>query len=358
MNQKEKNLFLNLCAFMSPDKEKIGKLIAKGAATPELLGYLFSNRMAGIAYGVLERTELLSCVDREFRNSLKGAWSLNEQLNRDFFGCINYLSTQLDSCGVPYALLKGAYLCGKYPLGYRTSNDIDVLISSEDVGRVSAKLKIAGFKQGYIRNGKFVAATRQQIIESKMTRGETVPFIKEIQLPCIKYLEVDLNFSLDYKNSDSESIKKMLERTQTVTVNGTTLRTLCPEDFFLHLCAHLYKEATTVPWIKMKRDMTFYKYCDIYMLICEMDDNDQVELITSAQQGGLEIELLYCLSSINAFFDMPDGKLKTYAMERYNDALNDVTAPAEKKLYHYTERNIAKRFFAKNRLNLLEEKTK
>ena len=108
----------------------------------------------------------------------------------------------------------------------------------------------------------------------------------------------------------------------------------------------------------MKRDMTFYKYCDIYMLICEMDDNYQVELITSAQQEGLETELLYCLSSINAFFDMPDGKLKTYAMERYNDALNNVTAPAEKKLYHYTERNVAKRFFAKNRLNLLEEKTK
>ena len=314
MTQKEKQLFLKLCSFVSPDKDKIGKLIEKGAATPELLGHLFANRMAGVAYGVLERTELLSNVDREFRNSLKGAWTLNEKLNADFFGCLNYLFTQLDSCGVPYALLKGAYLCGKYPIGYRTSNDIDVLINPEDVGKVSTKLKLAGFKQGYLKNGKFIEATRQQIIESKMTRGETVPFIKEIKLPYIKYLEVDLNFSLDYKNNDDDSVRKMLERTQTVTVRNAKVRTLCPEDFFLHLCAHLYKEATTLPWIEMKRDMTFYKYSDIYMLISEMSDDEQEKLIIAAKESNLEKELAYCINSINSLFKLSDGKLLRYVL--------------------------------------------
>ena len=355
MTQTEKQLFLHLCSFISPDKDKIGALINKGAATPELLGQLFANRMAGVAYGVLESTGLLSSVDREFRNSLKGAWMLNEKLNEDFFGCLNYLSAQLDACGVPYALLKGAYLCGKYPIGYRTSNDIDVLVNSADVGKVSTKLKLAGFKQGYIRNDKFVEATRQQIIESKMTRGETVPFIKEIKLPCIKYLEVDLNFSLDYKNGDTTGIEKMLKRTQTVTVKNTKVRTLCPEDFMLHLCAHLYKEATTIPWIRMRRDMTFYKYTDIYMLINEMNDEEQNSLIASAKESGLEKELAYCLNSINSFFEMPAGKLMNYIKERDNDDLSFVIAPAENKLYCYTEKNVSKRFFAKDRIKLLEE---
>ncbi len=355
MNKNEKELFLNLCSFLDPDKDKIKSLIEKGAATPELLGHLFANRMAGVAYGVLERTELLSNVDREFRNSLKGAWMLNEKLNADFLGCLNYLTTQLDACGVPYALLKGAYLCGKYPIGYRTSNDIDVLICPEDVGKVSTKLKLAGFKQGYLKNGKFVEATRQQIIESKMTRGETVPFIKEIKLTYIKYLEVDLNFSLDYKNSDTDSVRKMLERTQTVTVRNAKVRTLCPEDFFLHLCAHLYKEATTVPWIRMKRDMTFYKYSDIYMLINEMNDEAQDKLILAAQESGLEKELAYCLNSINNFFKLPDEDLMRYIKERCNDDLNDVIAPTEKKVYRYNEKDVVKRFFAKDRMKLLSE---
>ena len=355
MTQTEKQLFFNLCSFVSPDKGKIGALVNKGAASPELLGHLFANRMSGVAYGVLEKTELLSSVDREFRNSLKGAWMLNEKLNEDFFGCLNYLSTQLDTCGVQYALLKGAYLCGKYPVGYRTSNDIDVLVNSTDIGKVSTKLKLAGFKQGYIRNGKFAEATRQQIIESKMTRGETVPFIKEIKLPYIKYLEVDLNFSLDYKNGDTTSIEKMLGRTQTVTVKNTKIRTLCPEDFLLHLCAHLYKEATTVPWIRMKRDMTFYKYTDIYMLTSEMNDEEQSSLIITAKESGLEKELAYCLNSINSFFDMPAGKLMNYIEERHNDDLNCVIAPTENKLYCYTEKDISKRFFTKDRTKLLEE---
>lgn len=355
MTQKEKQLFLKLCSFVYPDKDKIGELIEKGAATPELLGYLFENRMAGVAYGVLEKTELLSNVDREFRNSLKGAWTLNEKLNADFFGCLNYLSTQLDACGVPYALLKGAYLCAKYPIGYRTSNDIDVLINSEDVGKVSTKLKLAGFKQGYIKNGKFVEATRAQIIESKMTRGETVPFIKEMKLPYIKYLEVDLNFSLDYKNSDDDSVRKLLERTQTVTVRNVKVHTLCPEDFFLHLCAHLYKEATTLPWIEMKRDMTFYKYSDIYMLISEMSDEQQDKIICRVKESGFEKELAYCLNSINSFFGMPNGKLLEYVNNGYNEALNCVIAPTGKRIYCYKEADVIKRFFAKDRIKLLSE---
>ena len=357
MTKNEKELFLNLCSFVSPDKNKIRKLIEHGAATPELLGHLCANRMAGVAYGVLKETELLGALDREFRNALKSAWVFNEKLNSDFFGCLNYLFTQLDTCGVPYALLKGAYLCGKYPIGHRTSNDIDILINPEDVGKVSTKLKLAGFKQGYLKNGKFVEATREQIIESKMTRGETVPFIKEIKLPYIKYLEVDINFSLDYKNNDDDCIRKMLERTQTVTVRSSKIRTLSPEDFLLHLCAHLYKEATTLPWIDMKRDMTFYKYSDIYMLISEMSDDEQEKLITAAKESNLEKELAYCINSINSFFNLPDGKLIRYATERDSDALDYVIAPAQKKTYKYTEKDILKRFFCKDRTKLLTEVT-
>ena len=188
-----------------------------------------------------------------------------------------------------------------------------------------------------------------------MTRGETVPFIKEIKLPYIKYLEVDLNFSLDYKNGDTTGIEKMLDRTQTVTVRNTKVRTLCPEDFLLHLCAHLYKEATTVPWIRMKRDMTFYKYSDIYMLINEMSANEQNSLLVNAKENGLEKELAYCINSINSFFDMPLGILMNYVQERQNDDLNCVIAPTENKLYCYIEKDISKRFFAKNRMKLLEE---
>lgn len=99
-------------------------------------------------------------------------------------------------------MLKGAYLCAHYPDGYRTSNDVDLLVLPKDVTTIGNLLARSGFRQGNIRNGEFIPATRQEIIESKMMRGETVPYIKEVDLTFMKFFKVDINFSLDYKNGN------------------------------------------------------------------------------------------------------------------------------------------------------------
>ena len=80
-------------------------------------------------------------------------------------------------------MLKGAVLCKKYPKGYRTSNDIDLLVCPERVTQIGKALIKEGFRQGDIRNGTFIPASRKEIIESRMTRGETIPYIKEVNLP-------------------------------------------------------------------------------------------------------------------------------------------------------------------------------
>ncbi len=356
MNQKEKELFLELCAFRTPNAKKIERLLKSDAATSDVLGMLFANRMAGVAYHVLKETALLDQVDREFRNSLRNAFLLNEKINEDMLGCVRFLSGELESCGVSYALLKGAYLCHWYPKGCRTSNDIDVLLAPEDIGKVSAILKMAGFKQGHLKNGVFVPATRQEIIESKMTRGETVPFIMETRVPFVKYLEVDLNFSLDYKNSDDTVLKEMLARTQVMTVGSARIRTLDRYDFLIHLCTHLYKEATTIPWIRMKRDMTFYKFCDIYGLLQDFSADDLDTLLSKAVEMSVQKEVLYCLSGIKAFFGLSDCENYEKLMKEKIE-LNDVIAPTEKKMYRYTEKDIKKRFFTKDRATLLREVT-
>ena len=96
------------------------------------LGTLFTHRMAGLAYGVLEKSEMLDYVDREFRSSLRNAWSANKRFNDDYEGCLRFISRELDDLNIPYALLKDAYLCGHYPKEDRTANNIDVLIRPDD----------------------------------------------------------------------------------------------------------------------------------------------------------------------------------------------------------------------------------
>lgn len=355
MNKKEKELFLGICRFIEPDEKKLKKLIEEGNATPEVLGMIFSNRMAGIAYHTLSTLDLLQSTNREFRNSLRDIATVNRRSNREFAGCLNFLTAELDACGVDYALLKGAYLCNLYPIGCRTANDIDVLIAPEDVGKVSARLKLAGFKQGYLRDRSFTPATREQIIESRMTRGETVPFVKDTRHPFIKYLEVDLNFSLDYKNGDGKLLREILARAERVSAGEATIKTLCPGDFFLHLCSHLYKEATTMPWIKMRRDMTLYKYSDLYLLLNGMSDSEISKVIELAIKYGCAHELAYSLKSVEALFGVSREPIRAFLRNFPPERLDEVISPSEGKLYRYTESDIEKRFFSSDRFSLLRE---
>lgn len=354
MTEKEKHLFKELCKFKSDSMDK--SLIE--FASPSVLGHLFFNRMQGIAYGVLMKNQLLGKINREFRNSLASAYEQNVQKNQSFYECIEMLSKLLSTCNCKIAMLKGAYLCGHYPEGYRTSNDVDLLVLPQDVTTIGILLSNAGFQQGYIKNGEFVPATRQEIIESKMMRGETVPYIMEVNLPFLKYFEVDINFSLDYKNGNSIVLLELLSGIQIKRENDLSIPVLADEDFFIHLCAHLYKEATTLPWIEMKRDMTLYKYCDIYLLLSEMKNEDLRKVFHRAKELGMEKICAYAILETMELFDMGHtlaAHMATLALANDSDFRLNVISPKEKKMLKYCTADVNARFFMDARMSDLME---
>lgn len=355
MKKIEKELFKNLCSFK---KEKLDERLLEGA-TPNILGHLFFNRMQAIAYGVLEKNNLLSNVNREIRNSLKSAFEQNKKQNESFFRCVRYISGLLEKCDCKYAVLKGAYLCGYYPIGYRTSNDIDLLVAPNDVTEIGNILLSAGFRQGNIRGGKFVPATRREIIESKMLRGETVPYIKEINLPQMRFLEVDINFSLDYKNGNEEVINEMLDSVTERTLNGIRIKTFSQENFFIHLCNHLYKEATTMPWVEMMRDMTLYKYCDIYLLLNDLPQIDTLKIFNQAKKLEMEKICAFAVLHASELFELNN----TYAVALAKEILKDdpdfihtVILPKDKREFVYIKKNVFDRLFVTDRKKILKEK--
>lgn len=354
MNLQEKALYKSLCSFK---KDTFDSSLLE-AATPTVLGQLFFNRMHAVAYGTLNKHGLLGKVNREFRNSLRNAYGQNCRKNESFFWCVQYVEEALAFCQCKYAMLKGAYLYKCYPDGYRTSNDIDLLVHPEDVAEISRALLSAGFKQGNVRNGKFEPATRFEIIESRMTRGETVPYIKEVNLPWMQFLEVDINFSLDYKPGDTDALTQMLNNAKVEEVKGDRILTLGSDDFFIHLCCHLYKEATTLPWVEMMRDMTMYKYCDIYMFINELPKEDVECLFSRARELGMEKICAFAVVQMSKLFYCSN----VYAVKVAEDILKNepmfihtVVSPKEKKTYIFTELDIEERFFADNRKILLQE---
>ena len=354
MKTEEKQLFKSLCNFKA---ERFDEELLK-FATPAVLGHLFFNRMQAIAYGTLRDHGLLGKVNREFRNSLRSAYEQNVEKNNSFYWCVQYLDEVLSKCNCKYAMLKGAYLCHYYPKGYRTSSDIDLLVRPEDVTQIGNALSIAGFKQGNIRNGEFIPATRKEIIESKMLRGETVPYIKELNFPNMRYLEVDINFSLDYKNSATNTLDMMLEKASKREIRGAEVMTLDESDFFIHLCAHLYKEATTLPWVEMMRDMTLYKYCDIYLLLSDMSGSQLEKIFERAKTIGMEKEYAFAIIQTSKLFDVSNRLAKETAgciLMNNLEHIHRVISPKDNKTFIFTEKNIFERFFADSRKELLKE---
>ena len=186
-----KKFFLALCRFAGKDLEP--SLTAY--ATPGVLGQLFYNRLAGVAHETLRRQRLLDGLPREFRNALENAAEQNAVRNRSYYRCVKELAGLLERGNSGAVMLKGALLCALYPEGCRTSNDIDLLAAPEEVTALGGLLTENGFRQGTLRGGAFVPASREEIIASKMLRGETVPYFREVALPGLRWLEVDVNRS-------------------------------------------------------------------------------------------------------------------------------------------------------------------
>lgn len=354
MKENEKKLFKELCKFKN---SKLDESLLK-CATPTVLGQLFFNRMQGIAYDTLRKSGMLGKVNREFRNSLAAAYEQNISKNQSFIKCVEMISDILSECDCKVAMLKGAFLCPYYPDGYRTSNDIDLLVLPKDVTEVGSVLIKAGFKQGNIRNGEFIPASRKEIIESKMMRGETVPYIREVNLPYLKYLEVDINFSLDYKNSEKDILPTLLGHSRVSNVGDVSVPTLDKWDFFIHLCAHLYKEATTLPWIEMHRDMTLYKYCDIYLLLSEMTPSDITIIFARAKDMCLEKICAYTILETMGLFDIENSFAKFCALENLEgdyDFCLQVISPKDKNFMSYQTADVNERFFMEDRTLDLKE---
>lgn len=359
MKKQEKELFWELCRFQNINQERL-KALLPHYATPAVLGHLFFNRMQGVACGVLEEAELLDSVNREFRNALISARQQNKEKNQSFFACLDLLSRLLEQHHGKYVMLKGAWLCPKYPAGYRTSNDIDLLVLPEHVTEIGNTLRAAGFRQGHLKNGTFCEASRKEIISSRMLRGETVPFFLKVDLPHLPYLEVDLNFSLDYKNSAPDTVAEILKNAENVTVGTMSLPLPAPVDFFVHLCQHLYKEATTVPWIRMKRDMTLYKFCDIYTMLHENEGWNADVLFDRAKKLGLADVCACVILWTDALLGIKHESLVKAAkcqLQERESLLHRIYDPQKGAIYEYTERDLSRRFFQSDRFAIKREVT-
>lgn len=358
---KEQKLTLELCKFRNPDENKIKSILNDKPDLSITLGYLLINRVAGAAYKTICKIKAEKLFDKLFIVILKRVYMNCQEQTRNYKKAVSAMGTILSDCKGKYAMLKGALLCELYPEGVRTSNDIDLLIEKDDLTVIEDALKAAGLKQGNIKNGVFIPASRKQIIFASMMNGETVPYVLKTGDTEFPMIEIDLNFSLGYKNEASDRVHTMLSSVKHRKYPDLELETLSSCDFLIHLCAHLHKEATAYPWVIMRRDLSIYKFMDIYMIISDYGKTAFDKLAHRMRKVHCENECWYALTYTKKVFDINNPALDEFLVSNTPsdpEYLHRVDKPDEKKTLIYTEKDPVERLFAIDRKKLLMEDEK
>ena len=241
-----------------------------------LLGFLELNRVAGAFLTTAEGLEMKLPPSVHRRLSAVRA----EQADRVRFlrRWIEDIAYELDASGTEYVFLKGSILshtqfAGKpvYASGERVSNDVDLLIRPKDAGRVSRALARIGFRQGSWdeKRGAFRPLSRLEIVARRMNRGETAPLIASTGNARFPFVEVDVNFSVDYLPFGQERLVEgmLLSRRRYPLDEKSGLAGASPEWFFLHLLLHQYKESVLYFAAERGKETDLYKFLDIYRIL-------------------------------------------------------------------------------------------
>lgn len=296
MNEKEVLFLLSDC-FLEENDEEFGELDFS-----KLFGEIVLNRVEGMAYQNLEKMKKVK-FPKVFKNALKKLYYQNCVLTEEYICSLKYLASILKGATFNYALLKGAVLNTLlYQKGLRLSNDIDILIAECDIDKCQKLLINNGFVQGEYKEGEgIIQATRKDVIMSRMNYGETIPFLKIYNNDIIM---VDINFSLDYKPQKGHRIvESMLQEKRKIQLEEYNFFSLCKEDFFIHLCCHLFKEATTINWVKDKRDLMLYKFSDINLCLHTfMSEKIVSQIVFKSERNGLQKEVYYTIKNTQEIF--------------------------------------------------------
>ncbi len=330
-----------------------------------LLGYLAINRVAGLAYSNIRKYEYNIRSD-QFLFALENIFNAQRERNQIMQKEIQKINFFLSERQIPYAFLKGSILTNiLYQKGERVSNDIDILINSQSISEIEESLKKLEYYQGDydIKTGKIIKPTRREIVLRRMNWGETFPLVKIFDSKnAIKFLEVDLNFSLDWLPVDrNNAVENMLLKT--IEYGDSKLRSLCLEDFLIHLLMHIYKELILYFSVSVARDMEFYKFVDIVRFVNTYDAQIDWKYFSERVKAfelseGIYTALYYVKLLFAEYLPLHTIELILNDMIKDGIQLKDDILDYEKKVKYKYAGTISERLFDTSRLTHLIVKGK
>lgn len=312
---------------------RVDKLLKEKIDWVEVGGILLNHRLGGYFINGLNEKQLRK-IPRELRKNLQMLVLGQKENQQSLVACIQELSNKLENEEIRYAGLKGIIFDTEiYSKGTRRSNDLDILVYEEDLGKLDNLMRRLGYIQSLRPNGKLIEATKKEKMIQRLNYHDLVPYVKE---GINGIVEVDINFLFDGKNNIIEKkvfeLGTMIYKGEEYSFRGLTYITN-----LAFLISHFYREATEELWVNNHRNLVLYKIIDIVNYIRTYNDKVNVlELIHILNILNLIEKGLFVFYIIQEFFN-------NELVKKYVDKLEEQYPEYAQKLN--CDKQIFKQFF-------------
>lgn len=321
--------------FSDEDKRELQQVIKEDLNWLYIYHMAIKNKVLSLLYFNLCKLKYKSKIDCKLHQLSEFYQKGHERRNKKYFEEFMKVSKALYQAQIPFAPLKGAFLIPEMykDFGIRTINDIDCFVSHSNVKRLTQVMNSLGYRQmDYDENtGEFKEITREVDLLWKMNMNNLFPFSKLVDDDFCNIVEFDFSFSLDFRK-EVNIVDSMIDHAE--KINGRFCSYLRPEDFFIHLCCHLFKEATNVEWVELGQDLNIIKFCDIREYLLRFMDNASLnKAIEFAKKNDFEEAIYYTIY---------------YLKEIYNDGyeqelLDYINIEDSSFIHHFGEREYGKK---------------
>ena len=287
-------LMLSRLTISEKNEELIGELIKnENIYWPRIFQTAIQNKVLGLLYDNLKKLDLLSKIPSRYEKNAKYFYLGNAIRNSETLEEYEKVIRIITDEGVKAVPLKGIYLTPNMYKNYgsREMSDVDLLVKKEDCPKLIDIMTELGYEQGSYnkKTGKVDAYSKEKKMLWKMNMNTMIPFAKPTDSPYSECFKFDISFNLDLK-LDPNPVPWMIDRANKVD----ELWHLKPSDFFIHLCCHLYKEASNAEWIYQNKDINLIKFCDVReYIIQKMSTEDVNEAIETAIEFNVKNAIYY-----------------------------------------------------------------
>ena len=309
--------------------EKIDRMLEKKIDWCIVSGQLINHRLLGYFYEGLT-TGQRNKLPKELRRTTPLLLSKQEEVMNKNYEMYAKISSNFDKEKIRYCALKGLVFCaGFYELRERRSNDLDLMVIEDDLGKADNVLRELGFIQSFMKNGEMNEASRKEKISQRMKFHDLVPYVKYVGDSVMK---IDINFRFDSDNNDIDKI--IFERgISSYNKNGIEIKGLPFDTNLIFLCIHFYREGRNTIWTKGKRDLLLYKLVDIMNVIrinyAEFNVDEWIDLV---KKLGVENKCYYTFFVLNEFYqDKKIEKVIEAIAPEDNSYINEIYVEGENR---------------------------